>query len=259
MQVFRLDLTDRAATDQVLGRVKPDWVLHCAALTDVDYCETHKEDAFRINATLPESLSQCAAKHGARFMHVSTDAVFDGTKGWYTEQDPTSPLNTYARSKLLGEEAVLKTETNVAIRTTMFGWNIQPKLSLAEWILRELRSGRKINGFNDIIFTPLLTTVCAQLMLDLMVLGARGLYHLAGSEACSKYQFARAIAREFHLDAPLIALSESSALSSRAVRPRNTSLNTHKAVTKLNRQMPGLQEQLEQFRREGSKKLHVVS
>lgn len=254
IRVFKSDLTNRAAAEQILEQVKPDWVIHCAALTGVDYCESHQDEAFRINSALPDSLSKSTTQFGARLLYVSTDAVFDGIKGGYTEDDLPCPLNVYARSKLLGEEAVLQNQSNLVVRTTMFGWNMQPKLSLAEWVLHELQCGRKINGFVDVVFSPLLTTVCAGMMFDLILSGARGLYHLAANAPWSKYRFACELAKEFGLDSCLIAEARSDALPNRAVRPLNTSLAAAKAARMLGREMPALEEQLYRFHREGERR-----
>jgi dTDP-4-dehydrorhamnose reductase len=250
IRVFKSDLTNEAAADQILEQVRPDWVIHCAALTNVDYCESHQDEAFRINSLLPDSLSKSAERLGARLVHVSTDAVFDGRKGEYTEADLTNPVNVYAHSKLLGEKAVLQNQSNLVVRTTMFGWNIQPRLSLAEWVLHELRCGRKIDGFVDVVFNPLLTTVCANMIFDLLLSGARGLYHLAANAPWSKYRFAYELAKVFELDSGLIAEARCSSLPNPAVRPLNTSLATTKATGVLGRKMPTLEEQLYRFRQE---------
>jgi dTDP-4-dehydrorhamnose reductase len=259
IQTFKTDLTNYGAAQQVLAEVKPDWIVHCAALTNVDYCESHEEEAVRINSVMSASLSESAERYGSRFLYVSTDSVFDGAKGGYTEEDHPSPLNVYARSKLLGESAVLRNQASLVVRTTIFGWNVQPKLSLAEWMLRELQCGRKIGGFVDLIFNPLLTTVCAGLMFDLMLSGAHGIYHLAGSSVCSKHQFACELAREFGLDPALITECQSTAVANRVIRPRNTSLKTEKASAILKRTMPSLEEQLSQFRVESEERRVVLA
>ena len=151
-----LDVRDADAVRAVVARVRPDVVVHTAALTDVDACEGDPALAHAVNAHAPGVLARAAAEAGARLVHVSTDAVFDGQRGGYTEADPTSPVNVYARTKLDGERAVLAASPDhLVVRTTLFGWNAQPKKSLAEWVLGRLDAGERVPGFTDAVFAPL--------------------------------------------------------------------------------------------------------
>jgi dTDP-4-dehydrorhamnose reductase len=112
-EVITADLLLPGSIERLLEEVKPDWVINCAALAIVDACEANPKLAYRLNVELPQKLAMDVARGGARMVHISTDAVFDGRRGDYTEQDAPNPLSVYARTKLEGEQAVA--EANPAL------------------------------------------------------------------------------------------------------------------------------------------------
>ncbi len=134
------DLTEKQAVRQLVREHRPEWIVHCAAATSVEWCELHPEETFRRNRDASRFLAEAALETGAGMAYISTDAVFDGERGGYREQDPPSPQNIYAQSKLAGEEAVQEVlERHLIFRGTLFGWNMQPKYSLSEWFLNASR------------------------------------------------------------------------------------------------------------------------
>ena len=131
--MHELDLRDTAAVAGLLDRVQPAMVVHLAALTNVDWCEDHAADAMVLNAEVSGKLAGLAAQRDIRFIYMSTDSVFDGARGGYTEADQPHPLNVYAASKLAGEQRVLQSHpAALVVRSNIFGWNAQPKANLAE-------------------------------------------------------------------------------------------------------------------------------
>jgi len=248
-----LDLRDTAAAAAFLDTVRPALVVHLAALTNVDWCEDHAEATFALNAEVSGKLAALAAQRGLRFVYMSTDSVFDGERGGYTEADPPHPLNVYAASKLAGERLVLQAHpAALVVRSNIFGWNAQPKANLAEWILAQLRAGQPVPGFTDVVFAPLLVTTLARLMLDLVVSGAQGIWHLASAAPVSKYDFACALARAFELPAETIQAVASSTAGQRARRPRSTWLDGGAAARRLGRPLPALADLLREFRAQES-------
>ncbi len=246
---LKVDLGDAAALEHLVADLRPDWVVHCAAATDVDWCEVHPADAERINAKASGALAEAAAAAGSRFAYVSTDAVFDGGRGGYEESDEPAPCNVYGCTKLKGEELVLRAlPSSLLVRTNLYGWNVQLKQSLAEWILGRLEAGDTVPGFEDVIFTPILADHLARLLLDLMEAGQSGLFHVAGSEALSKYEFARRVARAFGFDAGRVRPVPLRSSSLKAPRPLNTSLRTDKAAKALGRGMPTADEGVREFK-----------
>jgi dTDP-4-dehydrorhamnose reductase len=243
------NLTSSVELKELVSQAEPDWIIHCAALTDVDYCQTHEAEAFLVNEELPGQLAIAARQCGAGLVHISTDAVFDGRRGNYSERDSSSPVNTYASSKWKGEEAVKRELENAAIlRVNLYGWNTQEKLSLAEWVLTRLESGRAVPGFQDVVFTPILANDLGEIILQIIQNELSGIYHVAGSQCCSKYDFAVQLARVFGLDESLVKAVSIDDFPLHAPRPKNTSLNTQKISHVLGRAMPDLQAGLQRYK-----------
>jgi len=241
----QLDIIDVDAVQSMFSRVRPHVVLHAAAETRVDWCEDHRDDAAQINIEASRNLAQVAARLDATFLYVSTDSVFDGTRGDYKETDTPLPLNVYANTKLEGEEAVLQSlPSSIVVRTNFYGWGGEHKAGLLDWIVRELARGRSIPGFTDVMFCPLLVSDAATVFLDLLERKVSGVFHVVGSEATSKYDFARNVALKFGYDPSLVKPSRLSDVTMRARRPLNTSLNVERLQIALGRDMPGVAEGL---------------
>lgn len=246
-----LDLTDAAALDALRG-LRPSWVVHCAAATNLERCEADEAECRRLNADAARSLARWARLEGARLVHISTDAVFDGRHGRYAEQDETAPLSAYGRAKLAGERAVLEElpDAAIVVRTSLYGWNMLPKDSLAEWFLRRLSAGTRVRGWVDAIFSPTLASDLARILLDMTDRGVVGVYHVASADALSKYDFGVRIAEVFGLDPALIDPSSIDDAGLRAPRGHDLSLSVEKATRALGRPMPTVDEGLRRFRRE---------
>jgi dTDP-4-dehydrorhamnose reductase len=226
-----MPLEDAGELEALVKRIAPSAVIHCAALTNVDYCEANPDEAFVANAGATAVLARAAARSGARFLYVSTDAVFDGTRGWYEESDECRPMNVYSTSKLRGEEGALAEHAAaVVVRLAPFGWSARPdKHSLAEWALAELREGRTISGFVDAVFTPMYTGEVARALLELVQAPERtGVYHLGSRDAASKYEFACALASEAGLQNADVRATSIKDHPFRAKRPLDVSLATAK-------------------------------
>ena len=152
------DLGDDESVKKTLNLVKPDMIIHCAANVDIDFCEKNKEAAYKVNAEATRLLASYQPQK-TKFIYISTDAVFDGLLGNYNEKDITSPLNYYARTKLLGEQFVQEENpASIIIRTNIYGFHRPvPGRSLVEWALSSLSKGDQITGFCDVCFNPVYT------------------------------------------------------------------------------------------------------
>jgi dTDP-4-dehydrorhamnose reductase len=249
VRCYQADLAEPGAADEVLSRSRPEAVIHCAAATDVDGCESDPAAADRLNRAMAAHVAEAAAHVGARLAHVSTDAVFDGETGGYREGDPTNPINAYGRSKLEGERAVREAcPEALIIRTNIFGWNAQAKRSLAEWFLDHLEARRRCPGFADIWVSSILVSDLGQLIFRMLEGGLRGVYHVGGADCVSKYEFGVRIAATFRLDAGLIDPVEADSARLRAPRPRRLCLSGAKIERDLGIRLPGLRDGLERFR-----------
>lgn len=183
-----LDLTSPTELAPVLDEVGPDVIVNLAAMTDVAACERAPELADAVNARGAASLAAWASDNGRRLVHVSTDAVFDGRRGWYVEEDAPAPINAYAASKLRGEEAVLAAAPDaVVVRCNYL--SAAPRF-LLRWMFDELRAGHTITGYTDSRFTPLGAPDLALAFVRLVGHDVRGLLHVGGREGVSKHEVA---------------------------------------------------------------------
>jgi dTDP-4-dehydrorhamnose reductase len=246
--VIQSDFTVPGALERLLDECQPEWVINCAALANLDACEANPALAEQLNSELPEKLANYVAKGGARLVHISTDAVFDGKRGDYTEQDEPNPLSLYARTKLEGEHAVLTANPQAIVaRVNLFGWSLSGNRSLAEWFFNNLSAGNNIRGFTDVFFCPLLANDLAKIFLRMLELNMQGLYHVVASECSSKYEFGVRLARLFNLDESLISPALVSESGLGAVRSPNLTLNSDKLRSELGDSPPDLKAGLEQF------------
>lgn len=246
--MYSLDLIDLSATRKILVTLKPECIVHCAAATNVDWCEDHPAEAERINAQASIMLAQTAHEIGASFLYISTDAVFDGKRGNYSETDESVPINTYGISKLKGEQGVFRSHPSALVaRVNIYGWNAQDKYSLAEWILHELENSKKVPGFTDICFTPMLVNDLVEVLLSMLDAGLSGLYHVTGGGRISKYEFAQRLATLFGFDSSRIIPVKSAEAKLRAPRPADISLNSKKIIAALGHPMPDVDSGLRRF------------
>lgn len=242
------DLSDVETLQAVLDQTEPEVVLHCAALANIDECERDPQRAFQVNVALPAGLARLAARDGFRLVHLSTDAVFDGQRGDYTEEDLPNPLSVYARTKWQSEQQVLEVCPQALVaRVNFYGWSLSGQRSLGEFFYYNLKQGRAVKGFTDVIFCPLEATQLADLLLRLVEKGAAGLYHVVSSECQSKYAFGVSIARRFGLDENLIEPVSVMEGGLVARRSPNLRLRTDKLAAALGEPPPGQAAALDRF------------
>ena len=228
-KTYKMDIENRHSC-KIIKKIKPAYIVHTAAFTNVDACETHKEDAFKINVNGTMHIAEASKEINAKLVYVSTDYVFDGEKGMYKEDDPTNPMDYYGETKLEGEKVVkdLRLRDYIIVRpSVLYGWN-SVMLNFVTWVIDELREGKEINIVRDQFNTPTLADNLAELILELIESGESGLFHVCGSERINRYDFAIKIAAIFDLNAELIKPIASDQLNWIAKRPLDSSLDTSK-------------------------------
>lgn len=247
-EVLQADLLAPGAVERLLERARPDWVIHCAALAVVDACEADPGLAAQLNSQLPGKLARLVARGGARLVHISTDAVFDGRGGNYGEEDEPNPVNVYGRTKLAGERAVAEANPQAAIvRVNLFGWSLSGERSLAEWFFNNLSAGRPVKGFTDVFFCPMLANDLARVLLKVLEKGLSGLYHAVGSQCVSKYHFGLALARQFGFDEDLISPASVEEAGLKASRSPRLTLRCEKLSQALGEALPEYSAGLSRF------------
>jgi len=241
-RAIRFDLMDERGTCDLVDRLRPDVIIHSAALTDVDRCERERELAYKMNVEGTRAIAKAAEKAGAFLVYISTDYVFDGERGSYREDEKTNPVSYYGQSKLLGEEFC-----RGCIARTCVIYGSRPasgKVNFALWLIESLKSGKQVPVVTDQFITPTLNTNLAQMVLEAADRRLSGVYHLAGATRISRYDFAREVARVFDLDSDLIIPSRMADLKWDAKRPKDSSLDTSKAARELMEKPYGLEKAL---------------
>jgi len=174
------ELTKQGVIEELIDTHKPDVILHCAAMANVDACENDPKQAHKVNAELPGMIAAVCQKHSLRMIHISTDAVFDGSRGNYTEDDEPNPLSVYAQTKLDGERAVLAANQDALItRVNFYGWSAAGNRSLAENFVNKLSEGSEVMGFTDILFCPMNILDLSALLVEVSALDLHGIYHMS--------------------------------------------------------------------------------
>ena len=246
--VIQTDLLAPGAVEHLLDRTQHDWVIHCAALANIDACEAAPLLATQLNTELPRTLASHVARGGARMVHVSTDAVYDGLRGNYTEEDAPTPVGVYSRTKLEGELAVAEANPVAIIaRVNLFGWSITGKRSLAEFFFNNLSNGRQVMGFTDVFFCPLLANHMADIFIHMLEKNLSGLYHVVSPESLSKYDFGIRLAQRFNLDDSLVNPTSVSLSGLKAVRSPNLTLSSTKLTAALGVSLPRISTGLDKL------------
>lgn len=232
-----------------------DWCINCAAYTAVDNAETEQDAAFSINALAPAYLSKAASAIGAAFLQISTDFVFDGSKGAaYTHDDKPNPASVYGRSKLAGEEAALAGNPQASVVRTawLFGaaGKCFPRTMIGAWL-----AGKHLKVVADQLGSPTYSRDLASTLVACCKAGLEpGIYHAAGPRACSWYELAvasiEAYCKVYSLDVPQIESVQSSEWPTPAIRPRCSVLDSTELFTRGLLQMRPLNEALTEFARE---------
>lgn len=246
--VQQIDLlrTRKALVDMLA--LNPEAIVHCAALADLNVAEQNPDLAYHLNAEVPGILAGAAADWGIPFVHISTDAVFDGSKGNYHETDAPNPLSVYAKSKLLGEQAVVQANPDALIlRVVFYGWSLSGKRSLSEFFFSHLQAGESIQGFTDTFFCPLYVHDLADIIMEMLEQGLNGIYHVVSREHISKYDFGVRIADKFGFDSALIKPVQMGTLKRDAPRSLDLTLSPEKAQNALGHALPSIDEGIERF------------
>jgi dTDP-4-dehydrorhamnose reductase len=227
----KFDVSNKELVNEAFKRVKPDVVVHAATLTDVDNCELNKEFAWKINVEGTRNIVESAKNKGSFLIYISTDYVFNGEKGWYTELDKPDPINHYGLTKLKAEELVkAQDEYFIARPSVIYGSTpAAGKVNFALWLIETLRRGEHAKIVTDQWNTPTLNSNVAEMTLEAAERRLTGTFHLCGATRVSRFQFAQLIAETFGLEKNLIDPVLSSQFKWPAKRPMDSSLDTAKA------------------------------
>jgi dTDP-4-dehydrorhamnose reductase len=259
VSLLQLDLGRPADIMALVGRLKPSYIYVPASYTNVDGCEENPDLSYAINVQGVKSIAQAAKMFGAKLIYFSSDYVFDGIAGPYSEDDPVSPVSVYGRHKVMAEEIAAsetKSETGASaaliIRTTVvFGKEWQKKNFVLR-LIRSLSEGTEVPVPKDQIGTPTLNSALAHTTLELVLANETGVFNVAGDELCSRYDLARAVAAEFGLDEGLLVPVQTCMLDQKAKRPLRAGLKVDKVLALLGKgaKVTGFREAVQQLHKE---------
>jgi len=230
---LELDLAgDPGCIGGVVASVKPDIIVHAAAVTDPDLCEHDVKTAFRVNFEATHELALAAAQRGARLVYLSTDLVFDGRRGNYSESDQPRPLSVYGMSKLRGEEGALTACPGalVARSTLIYGFGSPSSKTFLSKLLEVFCDGRRMQLFTDQRRNPILVEDLAEAIVCALKKDLTGIYHVGGSECASRYDFGKVVCRVFGFDEDLLVPVTMEDAVFPARRPQDATLNIARLV-----------------------------
>lgn len=231
-----LDITNQEQINQLFEKHKPDVLINTAAATNVDACEVNKEEATQLNVKAVQYLAEACTKYNTHFIHLSTDFIFDGTSGPYSETDIPNPLSHYAKTKWKGEQVIINSLINYAIIRTIIIYGVVDdghRSNLVLWVKNSLEQGKEINVITDQYRMPTLAEDLAEACVQCALRKAQGIYHVSGSEMMSIWEASMQVCNFFGLDNSLMKPVTTSQLRQPAARPLVTGFNINKAIKEL--------------------------
>ena len=246
--LIHLDLSDENQIIQTLQQIKPDRIIHLAAMTGVDLCETEKELATIINTKATEILARQAAKQNIFFLYVSTDYIFDGINGMKKEDDTTNPLGFYGKSKLEGELTLNKFASSWCIARTSTPFGIHnTKKSFPLWVKENLEAKKEISVLTDQFTSPTYVPNLSKMLIEITIRQIIGIIHVSGATRISRFDFAKLVADKLHLDKNFLIPTKVDDMNWKAKRPKDSSLDVSLATEILNEQPQKIEQSIELF------------
>ena len=221
-----LDITSLKSITNVFSKHLPDIVINTAAMTNVDACEDDKQGCDLLNITAVENLISVSKLHNSHLIHLSTDFVFDGEDGPYSENDKPNPLSYYGLSKFKAEELIKNSKLNKwSIARTIIVYGIVENMSRSNvvlWAKEALENKQKINVVDDQFRSPTFADDLAKGCIQIAETGSCGIYHLSGKDIMSILELVQRVADFYNLDKSLIKAIKSHTLNQKAKRPPKT-------------------------------------
>ncbi|HBS88510.1 MAG: NAD(P)-dependent oxidoreductase [Bacteroidetes bacterium GWF2_38_335] len=246
-----LDITNFSECDYIISKYKPEVLINASGATNADECEADHVMAMEINLNGVKNLVKCCNKYQAQLIHLSTDFVFDGVKGMYSESDTPNPVSFYGYSKLAGEEYVLENAVSKAVVRTVLVYGLNKNMvrsNIVLWVKNNLEQGNAIKVVDDQFRTP---TYAEDLALGCLLVAennAQGIFHISGPQYLSIYEMALKVAEVFNLDKALISPVSSISLNEKAKRPPRTGFDITKARIELGYNPVSFDEGLKLFK-----------
>lgn len=232
-QYIQVDITKRDQVKKIIAEFSPDYIINAAAFTNVDKSESEREMAWNINVKAVEYMAEGARNCDAHLIHISSDYIFDGVKGQYTENDKPNPVGYYGRTKLAGENALkISNALHTILRTNvLYGVIKTGRLDFVRWVVESIRKGEQIRIVTDQINNPTFLDDLVRAIGQVIEFGKYGIYNIGGEEFISRYDFTMRICDFFGLNKSQVTAILTPELNQPAKRPLNSGLVTLKAET----------------------------
>ena len=230
-RLYKIDLQDFAALDRLFNQVNPDAVIHTAAASKPNFCQTHREESYAMNVGVAVNITRLCGERHLRCAFTSTDLVFDGKNPLYKETDPVCPINYYGEHKAIAEQKMREIYCAIAIcrMPLMFGKPSPASSSFIQGIISNLQTGKETNLFIDEFRTPASGRAASQGLLLAVEQQIQGILHLGGKERISRYDFGLLLAEVMQLPTDLIKPGKQADVKTIAPRSPDTSLDSSKA------------------------------
>lgn len=241
-----LTLDDPSVIAHTLDRLRPDMVIHAAAMTDVEACEIDPVTAHRVNVELAHHVATACRSTSVPLVHISTDHLFSAAGPYFAESDEPEPLNVYASTKAAAEREVLcEYPEALVVRTNFFGFGVPGRPTMNEWILQSLRADGPVMLFEDVHFSPVFAINLAHDVDELVRCAASGIVNIASSDRISKYDFGRLLAQQFGYPDELIVPSRIADRNDLVNRPREMALAVDRFEALVGRRAKSVREHIE--------------
>lgn len=232
IQTVKINFEDLKKLSKILNQIKPDLVIHLAAISDANYCQSHPQLSEHINVILSQTLAEYCSKYQIPYLYTSSDLVFDGKQGDYSEDSPPNPVSLYGQQKVRAEKSILSIypDANIFRVPLMYGASSQNCSNGLYQLLKNLSLKKEIKLFFDEFRTPARNTRIAREMINCYQ-KFKGILHLAGHERISRYQFGQAVQEIFNFSNHSITKTSQKDIEMKAPRPADVSLNISKAIS----------------------------
>ena len=236
----KMDISDKKSCEKIF-ELKPDIIINCAAMTNVDYCEKFEDEAYKVNVIGTRNLAEIAESIKCKFIHISSDAIFSGKNDRFVEEDIPKPVNVYGKTKLESEKMVCKVSDYLILRpSVIFGWipfkhlktrkESVKSMNFALWVIKKLYDKQEISVVNDQFSTPTLADNLAENILEFIKRNLTGVFHISGLSCVNRLDFAKKLAKEFGYSNSKINPCTTKELNQVATRSLQSCLNSEKAM-----------------------------
>ncbi len=246
-----VDIASEDSVGELFAHARPRTVVLSAALTNVEFCQENRETAWKINVNGAQNVARACKANRAKIVFFSSDYVFDGADGPYSEADAPHPISVYGETKLAAESFIRETlDDHLIVRTTVvYGYEARGK-NFCYRLINTLKAGQRIRVPSDQIGSPTYARNLVEVVVDLFDKGRTGIYNVVGKDLVDRYEFSRRVCRVFGLDESLLEPVLTRELAQKAPRPLNGGLRIDKVTRESSVPVMGVDEGLAAFKKE---------